>query len=113
MADLILLGGQSYALHAPPTQAEKQTLCAAGVLHSEALEHGAYYAGQMRSAPATARWHKRKRRFVYTQYTMGSPGVRAIPHLDDGGTGEVFLPLSKTLPKSAERVTDYAFETAD
>jgi hypothetical protein len=111
--DSILLGGQSYALHAPPTQAEKQTLCAAGVLGTETLEHGAYYAGQLGSSPAIARWHQKKRRFVYAQYTMGSPRVKSIPHLDDAGTGDVFLPLSKTQPKSAERVTEYAFETTD
>jgi hypothetical protein len=111
--DAILLGGQAYALHAPPTPAEKQTLCAAGVLRTEALEHGAYYAGQLRSSSATARWHQKKRRFVYAQYAMGSPQVKTIPHLDDAGTGDLFLPLSKTQPKGAERVTEYAFETAD
>lgn len=110
--DVVVLEGRSFALHTPPTAADKEALYAAGVLRTDVLEHGACYAGQLRAASVNARWHAVKRRFVYAEYLLGSQQVKAAPHLDDAGTADLFLPLSKAQPKAAHRITDYAFETA-
>jgi hypothetical protein len=112
--DLVLPGGQPFALHVTPSAptTENQPLSAVGVLAPETLEHGAYYAGRLGATPAIARWHAKKRRFVFGEHTLGRQRVRAVSHIADGGKAEAFAPLSKTQPKDTYRVSDYAFETA-
>jgi hypothetical protein len=93
--DLVLLGGRAFVLHEPPTLAEKQALYAAGVLCPERLEHGVSYAGLLRSRPVFARWHARKRRFVYAEYTMASQQVRAIRNAFIGTENCRLMPVSE------------------
>jgi hypothetical protein len=59
-----------------------------------------------------ARWHAAKRRFVFGEYTLGRQRIRAVSHIAVGEAPEAFVPLSKTEPKDAYRISDYAFETA-
>ena len=81
------------------------------VLLLQTLEHGAYYAGKLDTTPAVARWHAGKRRFVLSDFSFGQQRVRSIPHVEDGGAGERFAPLSRTNPKKSYEVSDYSFET--
>jgi hypothetical protein len=111
MSDVLRVGKLAFALKVP-VPAEAPAPPAEGPLHSDELEHGAYYAGRLGAAPAFARWHARKRRFVYGEYSMGKLHIRAVPHICDSATAASFAPLSKTQPKDAYRVSDYAFETA-
>jgi hypothetical protein len=76
------------------------------------LEHGAYYAGKFGVTPAVARWHAKKRRFVLGEFSLGRQTIKSLAHIAEGGTAERFTPLSKTAPKDASRISDYAFETA-
>jgi hypothetical protein len=112
MSQFVLPGGQPFRLYAPLGSAEQQPLSAPGALPLEMLEHGAYYAGKLGVTPAVARWHAKKRRFVFGEFTLGRQRVRTVAHVADTGTGEWFIPLSKTEPKDTYRVSDYAFETA-
>ena len=83
------------------------------VLAPAVLEHGVYYAGTLRGATAIARWHAKKRRFVFGEYALGAQRVRSVAHLSDQkADGERFVPLARVEPKDAYRVSDYAFETA-
>ena len=77
----------------------------------ETLEHGAYYAGKLGVTPVVARWHAKKRRFMFGEFTLGRQHVRSVAHVADSVTGERFIPLSKTEPKDTYRVSNYAFET--
>jgi hypothetical protein len=103
---------ERFTLHLPPTAAEKETLYAKGVLRPEQLTHGAYYAGHVHSTPAVARWHAAKRRFVLLHSALGVRGTKAIPHVADARTEEMFLPLSEKVPTDEQRISDYAFETS-
>jgi hypothetical protein len=111
MSDVLRFGGLSFALNVS-APADAAASAAEDLLRLNELEHGAYYAGRLGSAPAFARWHAKKRRFVYGEYSMGKVHIRAVPHIYDSGTAASFAPLSKTQPKDAYRVSDYAFETA-
>jgi len=83
------------------------------VLSPAALEHGVYYAGTLGGATAQARWHAKKRRFVFGEYALGSQRVRSVAHVaDQTADGARFAPLARIEPKDAYRVSDYAFETA-
>ena len=113
MIDIVLPGGEPFGLYeAPRTSTYNRELSAARVLAPEVLEHGAYYAGRFECAPAIARWHARKRRFLFGEHTFGRRLIRAVSHVADETTAEAFAPVSKTQPKEAYRVSDYAFETA-
>jgi len=102
---------QRFTLHLPPTTAETETLYAKGVLRPEQLVHGAYYAGHVHSTPAVARWHAAKRRFVLLHSELGVRAPKAIPHVADARTEDMFLPLSEKAPTDEQRVSEYAFET--
>lgn len=113
MIDLVLPGGEPFALYeAPRASTDKQELSAARVLPPEVLEHGAYYVGRFEYAPAIARWHAKKRRFLFGEHTLGRRLIRAVLHVADESTPEAFALLSKTQVKEAYRISDYAFETA-
>jgi len=105
MSQFVLPGGQPFRLHARPALSEQG-------LSSQQLEHGVYYAGKLGAAAAIARWHAKKRRFVFGEYTLGRQHVRSVAHAGDSATGEGFIPLTKIEPKHTYRVSDYAFETA-
>jgi len=105
MSQFILPGGQPFRLQAPPAPTEQG-------LSSDQLEHGVYYAGKLGAGAAIARWHAKKRRFVFGEYALGRQHVRSVAHAADGATGERFIPLTRIEPKDACRVSDYAFETA-
>lgn len=104
--------GRRLAVRAPPAAAAKRPLSAAAVLSPEMLEHGAYYAGRLGSTHGVARWHAKKRRFVYEEFSLGAQRLRAAAHFEEGGTPLVFVPIARTKPKDTHRVSDYAFETA-
>jgi hypothetical protein len=110
MSHFVLPDGPPFTLHAPLVPAEQPSSSPVG-LGSEALEHGAYYAGNLGMKPAVARWHAKKRRFLFGEFTLGRLCVRSVAHVAEGATGERFVPLSKTEPKDTCRVSDYAFET--
>jgi hypothetical protein len=105
-------GGRRLVPRVPPAPPPKQPLSAAGALRPETLEHGAYYAGKLGSARGVARWHAKKHRFVYAEYSLGTRQVRTAAHIDEGGTPQVFVPVARIEPKDNHRVSDYAFETA-
>ena len=92
----------------PPPQARPAN---AG-LHAEALVHGDYYAGKLGVKAVVARWHAKKRRFVFEEFVLGGNRVRSVPHALDAASGERFIPLAKIEPKNEQRLSDYAFETA-
>jgi len=104
-------GEQPFGLCAPPVVAEPQPLSALAVLPLDTLEHGAYYAGNLGTTPAVTRWHAKKRRFVFGEFSLGRQRVRSVAHVAENGTAERFIPLSKQEPKDSYRVSDYAFET--
>jgi hypothetical protein len=104
-------GRQPFRLYTPPVSAEQQPLSALVALPPEVLEHGAYYAGNLGTIPAVTRWHAKKRRFVFGEFTLGRQHVRSVAHVAENGTAERFSPLSKIEPKDSCRVSDYAFET--
>ena len=81
-------------------------------LHAEALVHGDYYAGKLGVKAVVARWHAKKRRFVFEEFVLGGNRVRSVPHALDAASGERFIPLAKIEPKNEQRLSDYAFETA-
>ena len=81
-------------------------------LHAEALEHGSYYAGKLGVKPVVARWHAKRRRFVFEEFALGGKRVRSVPHALDATSGERFIPLAKIEPTNDQRLSDYAFETA-
>ena len=114
MSQFVLPSGQPFPLYAPLGSAEQQPLSAPAALALETLEHGAYHAGQLGVTPAVARWHGKKRRFVFGEFTLGRRCVRSVAHITDGesGTAQRFVPLSRSEPKDTYRVSDYAFETA-
>jgi len=112
MRHLELLDGQAFGPYAPLVSAEQHLLAAPAVLPVEGLEHGAYYAGTLGVTPAVARWHAKKQRFVFGEFTLGQQRVRTVAHITDVKVEERFIPLSKTEPEDAYRVSDYAFETA-
>ena len=107
MNQLLLRDSQSFKRQSHAMPARKTVLAPA------ALEHGAYYAGTLGGATAAARWHAKKRRFVFSEFILGSQRVRSVAHLSDQKVdGERFVPLARIEPKDAYRVSDYAFETA-
>jgi len=106
MGQFAFRGGRSFARRPLPTPVVEE------VLSPEALEHGGYYAGKLGAKAAIARWHARKRRFVFGEYALGRERVRSVAHVADDATGEWFSPLARTEPKTACRISDYAFETA-
>jgi hypothetical protein len=110
MRHFVLPDESTFPRHAPLVSNERPSSSPVG-LASQALEHGAYYAGYLGREPAVARWHSKKRRFVFSEFTLGRLCVRSVTHVAEGTTGERFIPLSKTEPKDANRVSDYAFET--
>jgi len=113
MSEFVLPGSQPLAPYGvPPVSDEEQATPMAGVLPPDALEHGAYYDGQLGSTAVIARWHANKRRFVFGEYMLGSQRVRAVSHIADGSKAEAFAPLSVAVPKGSCRVSEYAFETA-
>jgi hypothetical protein len=113
MSQSVLPSGEPFGLYAtPPAPREQLALSVTGVLAPKALEHGAYYAGQLGSTPAIARWHALKRRFVFGEYILGRQRIRAVSHIAVADTAEAFAPLSKTQPRDAYRISDYALETA-
>ena len=81
-------------------------------LHAEALVHGDYYAGKLGVKAVVARWHAKRRRFVFEEFALGANRVRSVPHALDATSGERFIPLGKIEPKNEQRLSDYAFETA-
>lgn len=105
MSEFVLPGGQQPWLQVPPASAERG-------LSAKELEHGAYYAGKLGATAVIARWHAKKRRFVFGEYALGGQRVRSIAHVADSATGERFTPLTRIEPKDSYRVSDYAFETA-
>jgi hypothetical protein len=105
MSEFVLAGGQTLALPEPAVSIEPQ-------VSGGELEHGLYYAGKLGATVAIARWHARKRRFVFVEYALGSQQVRAVAYTADGANGEGFTPLARIEPRAASRVSDYAFETA-
>jgi hypothetical protein len=111
MNHFVLSDGQPFTLHTPLGSAESP-LSSPVALAPEMLEHGAYYAGKLGVMPAVARWHGKKRRFVYGEFTLGQHCVRSVAHVADSATAERFAPVSKTEPKDSYRLSDYAFETA-
>jgi hypothetical protein len=113
MSQFVLPGEQLFGSFPPLAPVEQRPLFEPAALPLETLEHGAYYAGKVDGAPAVARWHAKRRRFVFGEFTLGRHCVRSVAHIGDSTTGARFTPLSKTAPKSTCRVSDYAFETAD
>ena len=105
MNEFILPGAQTFPLPEPVVSIERQ-------VSAGELEHGLYYAGKLGAKVAIARWHARKRRFVFVEYALGSQQVRAVAYTADGANGEGFTPLARIEPRAASRVSDYAFETA-
>ena len=93
----------------PPARPARSTHAG---LHVEALEHGSYYAGRLGAKAMVARWHAKRRRFVFEEFALGANRVRSVPHALDATSGERFIPLGKIEPKSEQRLSDYAFETA-
>ena len=85
---------------------------AGGGLRAEALEHGWYYAGKLGVTPVVARWHAKRRRFVFEEFALGGKRVRSVPHALEATSGERFIPIAKIEPKNEQRLSDYAFETA-
>jgi len=81
-------------------------------LSGEALEHGGYYAGKLGLTSVVARWHAKRRRFVFEEFALGGKRVRSVPHALDATSGERFIPLAKIEPTNDQRLSDYAFETA-
>jgi hypothetical protein len=112
MSQIVLPGGQLFGLDASLVPARQQPLSAPAALPLEMLEHGAYYAGKLGVTPAVARWHAKKRRFVFGEFALGRQCVRSVAHGADTGIEERFVPLSRTEPRDTHRVSDYAFETA-
>ena len=107
MSELVLPNSESFQRQWHAMPARKIVLAPA------ALEHGVYYAGTLGGATAMARWHAKKRRFVFCEYALGSQRVRSVAHVaDQKAAGECFVPLARIEPKDAYRVSDYAFETA-
>jgi hypothetical protein len=113
VSDFVLPDGEPPALYVRLVPTEQQA-SSPGVLALETLEHGAYYAGKVGVTPTVARWHGKKRRFVFGQFSLGQQRLRSLAHIadNDRGTEERFIPLSKPEPKDSYRVSDYAFETA-
>ena len=105
MSQFVLPGGQTLPAYEPAVSMER-------ALSADELEHGLYYAGRLGATMMIARWHARKRRFVFAEYTLGCLRVRSVAHASDGATRERFTPLSRAEPKGVLRVSDYAFETA-
>jgi hypothetical protein len=112
MTQFVFPDGQPFRPFAPLASVEHQPSSEPAQLPLETLEHGAYYAGKLGSTPAVARWHAKKRRFVFGEFTLGRQCVRSVAHVADSARGERFAPLSKTAPKNTYRVSDYAFETS-
>ena len=116
MSEFVLPGSQPFALYGVSSMSDQgQALPVAEVaevLPSDALQHGAYYTGQLGSKTVIARWHANKRCFVFGEYTLGSQRIRAVPHAAEGGKAEAFAPISMTQPKAGYRISEYAFETA-
>ncbi|HTS54510.1 MAG TPA: hypothetical protein VMH26_14640 [Burkholderiales bacterium] len=112
MSQFVSLSERPFRLDASLVSTEQQSLSASAALPLEALEHGAYYAGKLGLELAVARWHAKKRRFVFEVFALGRQSVRSVAHVADPGLQERFAPLSKTEPRDTYRVSDYAFETA-
>jgi len=113
MSQFALAGGQPVTLDTPVASAERAAPTS-DVLALETLEHGAYYAGKIGVTPTVARWHAKKRRFVFGEFSLGQHRLRSLAHIADTprGTEERFIPLARPELKDAHRVSDYAFETA-
>jgi hypothetical protein len=111
MSQFVLPDEQPFGPFASLVSAAQKPLSEPAPLPLETLEHGAYYAGKLDSAPVVARWHAKRRRFVFGEFTLGRQCVRSVAHVGDSTTGQRFTPLSKTAPKNTCRVSDYAFET--
>src|SRR5262245_32000404 len=77
MSELVLPNSESFQRQWHAMPARKIVLAPA------ALEHGAYYAGTLGGATAAARWHAKKRRFVFSEFILGSQRVRSVAHLSD------------------------------
>ena len=82
----------------------------AGLL-AKALDHGAYYTGKLGATSVVARWHTKRRRFMFEEFALGGKRVRSVPHALDATSGERFIPIAKIEPKNEQRLSDYAFET--
>ena len=106
MSEFALRGQRRVRPYPPPASAQEE------VLSPDALEHGAYYSGKLGATATIARWHARKRRFVFGEYALGHERVRSVAHIAESATGDRFAPLTKIEAKHACRVSDYAFETA-
>lgn len=113
MSQFVLPGSEPFTLQVPLGSAG-QPVSSPEALALETLEHGAYYAGKVGVASTVARWHAKKRRFVFGEFTLGRQRVRSLAHIADStsGTEERFSPLSRPESKDSFRVSDYAFETA-
>ena len=113
MSQFVVPGSEPFTLQAPLVSAE-QPASLPVALSLETLEHGAYYAGKVGVASTVARWHAKKRRFVFGEFTLGRQRVRSLAHIADtnSGTEERFIPLSRPESRDSYRVSDYAFETA-
>jgi hypothetical protein len=100
-----------FTLHLPPTEAEKHVLYSRGVLPPEKLQHGAHYSGEFGQATILARWHSKKRCFVYWHIALGRKTAKTAPHVVHAHTEEMFIPVAEKEPTDDQRISDYAFET--
>ena len=109
MSQFAIPGGQRVT----PAASAERVASTSDVLALETLEHGAYYFGKIGVTPMVARWHAKKRRFVFGEFSLGQHRVRSLAHIADThrGTEDRFVPLARPEPKDAHRVSDYAFET--
>jgi hypothetical protein len=113
MNQFALPGGQPFALDTPVVSAERPATTTS-TLALETLEHGQYYAGRIGVTSMVARWHAKKRRFVFGEFSLGQYRLKSLAHIADSdrGTEERFIPLARPEPRDAHRISDYAFETA-
>jgi hypothetical protein len=112
MSSTIMFGGLSFVLDEPFATHSQQAPSSSAALGFDALEHGAYYTGLLRSDTAIARWHANKGRFVHAEYSLGRQRVRTLAYIDSGNARDGFCPLALASPKDGQRISDYAFETA-
>jgi hypothetical protein len=75
------------------------------------LIHGACYNGLLDATTTMARWHAQRRRFVFSEHSMGQSKLKVAPHVADAGLGARFAPLSRQEADGNSHISDFAFET--
>jgi hypothetical protein len=85
------------------TTAKLQSAYKEGMLKRTELKDGRYYLGYCRNA-VVAQWDQGSKRFFHVRTKFGSRFIESIPHPEDDGGYDIFVPVKRVRPTEEQKV---------